>query len=817
MLAPKAAKPKPETSVSRADERQRAAKSLRPSAPPTAGARANAWDVGRIALFPPESRQSGHSPNAAPIPGTLQAKLVVGAVDDPLEREADAVADKVMRMTDVDLAVSRAPLQVSRKCAECEDEDRNKLQMKPAAAAEPRTREAPGFVHNVLRSPGQPLDATARAYFEPRFGHDFSGVRVHTDSRAAASAGSIGASAYTAGSSIAFAEGRYSPATSSGRQLLAHELAHVVQQRALSPGEAFSEAALVQRFVGTDVLTSTVTQAMAEAMTDDELMQQIQLLRSHLQDQAEDAGATENLKTLEDVVRSRQAPAQATAAPAPNPATSTEAPPAAAAPSEAAPAEATSTPATPADATAAEAPPATSASELQTIDPNAAKPAPIGGVDVLSSTVTQATAEAMTDDEITRQIERLRSHLQDEPDDAGAKENLTTLESVFSSRQTSAPASSADASQPVEQADAQPLPADDAMSGVHFVFSVPSPRTEGTIDRFNMKRGVYLLVPQLRDKETDTPKVVYYIGYRTDAKRNEYVFGPDSLDLFTTNLDVFKTMGDTAFADPDVLDYIVGFGDAVWDQQGDIVTQYLSWLGVEDYQNLYAYFVQEGKRIRDEQRTRQQQQAKQTVAAKVLPLINAAMAAAAGARLLAGPRGAAISGSKAPVENIGEGEGAPQTGAKEVAPAGDEIPSEAPKTMGLQIPQGLSAEQFAEVGRIVYPKAAELGLGEDITVHGSRAAGTAAPSSDIDIKIRVSPEEFEDFLNNKSRLAKPNPGSSLEETRRMAVERGMIQRGEARLSSVGRQLETLLRIDVDLSVIRAGGPLDTTPEIPVPK
>ena len=201
----------------------------------------------------------------------------------------------------------------------------------------------------------------------------------------------------------------------------------------------------------------------------------------------------------------------------------------------------------------------------------------------------------MTDDEITRQIERLRSHLQDEPDDAVAKENLTTLESVFSSRQTSAPASSADASQPVEQADAQPLPADDAMSGVHFVFSVPSPRTEGTIDRFNMKRAFILLVPQLRDKETDTPKVVYYIGYRTDAKRNEYVFGPDSLDLFTTNLDVFKTMGDTAFADPDVLDYIVGFGDAVWDQQGDIVTQYLSWLGVEDYQNSYAYFVQEGK------------------------------------------------------------------------------------------------------------------------------------------------------------------------------------------------------------------------------
>ena len=216
MLAPKAAKPKPETSVSRADERQRAAKSLRPSAPPTAGARANAWDVGRIALFPPESRQSGHSPNAAPIPGTLQAKLVVGAVDDPLEREADAVADKVMRMTDVDLVCRRA-----RRCRSAANAPSARTKIEKVAdearrrgrAANPRGARLRA---NVLRSPGQPLDPTARAYFEPRFGHDFSGVRVHTDSRAAASAGSIGASAYTAGSSIAFAEGRYSPATSSG-------------------------------------------------------------------------------------------------------------------------------------------------------------------------------------------------------------------------------------------------------------------------------------------------------------------------------------------------------------------------------------------------------------------------------------------------------------------------------------------------------------------------------------------------------------------------------------------------------------------------
>jgi hypothetical protein len=85
-------------------------------------------------------------------------------------------------------------------------------------------------VNEVLRSPGEPLDATTRAFFEPRFGHDFSNVRVHADSHAAASARAVGAAAYTIGSNIVFASGRYAPNTSTGRFLLAHELTHVVQQ-----------------------------------------------------------------------------------------------------------------------------------------------------------------------------------------------------------------------------------------------------------------------------------------------------------------------------------------------------------------------------------------------------------------------------------------------------------------------------------------------------------------------------------------------------------------------------------------------------------
>lgn len=160
----------------------------------------------------------------------LQPKLTVGAIDDPLEREADHAADMVMRKEAPLASLTRAPPAVSRKCAACEAEDETSLQRKPAAPFAAGAVEAPAMVDNVLRSPGRPLDPAARAFFEPRLGHDFSEVRVHADDQAAASAQAIGASAYTVGSEIAFAAGRYRPDSPDGRHLLAHELAHVVQQ-----------------------------------------------------------------------------------------------------------------------------------------------------------------------------------------------------------------------------------------------------------------------------------------------------------------------------------------------------------------------------------------------------------------------------------------------------------------------------------------------------------------------------------------------------------------------------------------------------------
>ena len=132
-----------------------------------------------------------------------------------------------------------AAATVLRRCAcggkpgldgECEQCRTKRLGLqRSAVSAGPAL--APSSVHRVLASPGRPLDATTRAFMEPRFGHSFADVRVHADSQAEDSARAVGARAYAVGRHVVFASGAYAPGTAAGRLLLAHELAHVVQQR----------------------------------------------------------------------------------------------------------------------------------------------------------------------------------------------------------------------------------------------------------------------------------------------------------------------------------------------------------------------------------------------------------------------------------------------------------------------------------------------------------------------------------------------------------------------------------------------------------
>jgi len=118
---------------------------------------------------------------------------------------------------------------IQRKCHECEEEDK-KLQRKESSAGQVQGDGQLDSYVGSLNSSGQPLPPGSRKFFEPRFGHDFSNVRIHTDQVAAKSAQSINALAYTTGNNIVFNSGQYSPETPSGQRLMAHELTHVVQQ-----------------------------------------------------------------------------------------------------------------------------------------------------------------------------------------------------------------------------------------------------------------------------------------------------------------------------------------------------------------------------------------------------------------------------------------------------------------------------------------------------------------------------------------------------------------------------------------------------------
>jgi hypothetical protein len=125
-------------------------------------------------------------------------------------------------------------VNTSGECEECKKKSEGTLQR--AAVNYAPTQEVPSIVHEVLRSPGQPLDGATRAFMEPRFGHDFSRVRVHTDAKAAESAQAVNAFAYTVGNDVVFGTGSYAPTTSAGRNLVAHELVHVIQQGMVKSG-----------------------------------------------------------------------------------------------------------------------------------------------------------------------------------------------------------------------------------------------------------------------------------------------------------------------------------------------------------------------------------------------------------------------------------------------------------------------------------------------------------------------------------------------------------------------------------------------------
>jgi Domain of unknown function (DUF4157) len=187
------------------------------------------------ATVTPSPASSGSQPDFSRIPihacpaGAIQTKPTINEPGDEYEQEADRVAEGVMRAPKPQLQRVCACGGAGSSC-QTDEHERERLQMKRVGSNDLSQTAVPSVVHNVLRSSGQPLDTATRAFMEPRFGHDFSQVRVHTGADANQSAEEVDADAYTVGHDIVFGADRFAPETSPGQRLLAHELTHVVQQ-----------------------------------------------------------------------------------------------------------------------------------------------------------------------------------------------------------------------------------------------------------------------------------------------------------------------------------------------------------------------------------------------------------------------------------------------------------------------------------------------------------------------------------------------------------------------------------------------------------
>ena len=190
--------------------------------------------------------EGGTSPPVAPgpqvdfariplMPPPIQRKATVSAPGDPYEREADEVAYEVMRMA-APVPIDPAPTGVQRNSAACGDQQKTMIRREHVPSVHAGAGLDTGAAVSAAEHGGEPLANALRSYFEPRFGHDFSRVRVHTDSLAAEAARTVEARAYTIGDNIVFGPGEYAPATAAGKRLLAHELTHVVQQSSAYPG-----------------------------------------------------------------------------------------------------------------------------------------------------------------------------------------------------------------------------------------------------------------------------------------------------------------------------------------------------------------------------------------------------------------------------------------------------------------------------------------------------------------------------------------------------------------------------------------------------
>lgn len=180
-------------------------------------------------------------------PVSIQKKLKISKPGDKYEQEADNAAELVMKMQEPEaeeqITYTDQPdkTNVLRSCSKCNEQSRflpfneeDELLTKTEINSRRDAEIYPDLSSRILKikGSGRPLTKSERTFFEPRFGYDFSRVKIHTDNHSDETAHELNARAFTIGSDIVFRKGEYRPGTIEGRKLLAHELAHVIQQSA---------------------------------------------------------------------------------------------------------------------------------------------------------------------------------------------------------------------------------------------------------------------------------------------------------------------------------------------------------------------------------------------------------------------------------------------------------------------------------------------------------------------------------------------------------------------------------------------------------
>jgi len=163
--------------------------------------------------------------------GVIQAKLTIGQPNDKYEQEADRVSNEVMRMPKPNIQTKPIGKQITPRIQRQPEAKEEELIQTKSMGETPQVTSSLESKINALEGGGEPLSKETKGFFEPRFGQDFSKVRVHNDSNAHHLARSINARAFTRGNNVVFGGGEYSPNSSNGKRLLGHELTHVVQRQ----------------------------------------------------------------------------------------------------------------------------------------------------------------------------------------------------------------------------------------------------------------------------------------------------------------------------------------------------------------------------------------------------------------------------------------------------------------------------------------------------------------------------------------------------------------------------------------------------------